>query len=273
MTVKHSCITPAWTYHCAARGKKKSTAEHWKHAFFFFWSLPHTCSRRKRNTYFWLWQWHHPPRGQSPVPLSGLGLLTHCHTQSYHSHRHTHTHTRQRETTTPAEEKKAVTDAGLTPWLGMALPWQPGSSWPHRSTAASRLFLLLPDATSFPLLSFHLTSIRSLLVSWSPFPSFFATVLPPWAHLLPLWLISSSVVSLSSPPSLSFSLSLSSLGGREGGMSSAAAYRQFLQDLEEKRGRCTFHVCLLLYSRWLLLRQRQTAEKQPVDCFPADTVL
>lgn len=88
----------------------------------------------------------------------------------------THTHTLGGEKTRLVEEeKKRVGDEGLSPWLRMALLWQPGSCGPHRSTAASRLSLLLLFFYKFSVSSsYHLTYIHFLKVSLFP------SLLPPF---------------------------------------------------------------------------------------------
>lgn len=126
------------------------------------------------------------------------------------------THTLGREKTRLVEEeKKRVRDEGLSTWLRMALLWQPGSCGPHRSTAASRLSLLLHSLLLFCSVFTHLfltpLIIRFLEVLRSPFPS----SLPPFLTSF-LYLPTSSFnyfcLFVISPSPLSLSL----FSGREG---------------------------------------------------------
>lgn len=118
-----------------------------------------------------------------------------------------------------------------------------------RSTQINcRLQTLPPPPFFTPLLfCFHSPFLNTSHYSFPrgvkiTFPLLFATI----SHQLPVlthffFQLFLSFCDFSVPP-ISFSFLW------EGGMSSTAAYRQFLQDLEEKRGRCPLQPCHLSFT-------------------------
>lgn len=113
------------------------------------------------------------------------------------------------------EEKKRVRDEGLSTWLRMVLLWQPGSCGPHRSTAASRLSLLLHSLLLFCSVFTHLfltpLIIHFLEVLRSPFSSFLTPFLTSFLYL-PTSSFNYFCLFVISPSPLSLSL----FSGREG---------------------------------------------------------
>lgn len=128
--------------------------------------------------------------------------------------------------------------SSLTAWI----IWASQINCSLQTLPPPSFFTRSPLCFHSPFLTFiHLLEVSRSFLSPSPHLTPFLfnqfSVLPP-LYLFELFL--SLFISLSPPsPFLSFLW--------EGGMSSTAAYRQFLQDLEEKRGRChlqTFTCCL-----------------------------